>query len=96
MKGQKEVALIRAILDDRKDLFGDLIAPHVTPLLRTLRATFGNQAVPAARILVAQTDGRSLVEIRDELGREIARLKEQFPDPPEEGVLVRLTGRGQG
>lgn len=62
----------------------------------TFRATFGNQAVPAARILVAQTDGRSLVEIRDELGREIARLKEQFPDPPEEGVLVRLTGRGQG
>jgi RNA polymerase sigma-70 factor, ECF subfamily len=42
MKGQKEVALIRAILGGRQDLFADLIAPHLTPLLRTLRATFGN------------------------------------------------------
>jgi GGDEF domain-containing protein len=56
----------------------------------TFRASFGDEPVPAARILVARTRGRLLVEIRDELGREIAKLKERFPDPSEEGVLVRL------
>jgi RNA polymerase sigma factor (sigma-70 family) len=61
MKGQKEVALIRAILDDRKDLFGDLIAPHVTPLLRTLRATFGNH--PDLEDIVQQTALKALTHL---------------------------------
>ncbi len=56
----------------------------------TFRAVFGDEPVPAARILVARTKGRSLVEIRDELGRRIATLKERYPDPPETGVLVRV------
>ena len=39
------------------------------------RATFGAEAVPAARILVALSRGRALVEARNELGRRIATLK---------------------
>jgi RNA polymerase sigma-70 factor, ECF subfamily len=37
----KEGELIRRILGGQRDLFGDLIAPHLTPLLRALRATIG-------------------------------------------------------
>src|SRR5579864_3571063 len=38
----EEGELIRKILGGRTNLFGDLIAPHLTPLLRALRATIGN------------------------------------------------------
>lgn len=75
-----------ASLADRLDTFR-----HAWPA--TFRASFGDQPVPAARILVARTHGRSLVEVRDELGRRIAVLKEQFPDPPETGVLVQVSDR---
>jgi RNA polymerase sigma-70 factor (ECF subfamily) len=37
----EEGELIRRILGGQRDLFGDLIAPHLTPLLRALRATIG-------------------------------------------------------
>jgi len=40
----EEVELIRKILAGRRELFGDLIAPHLTPLVRTLRATTGGRA----------------------------------------------------
>jgi RNA polymerase sigma-70 factor (ECF subfamily) len=39
-----EGELIRKILGGQRDLFGDLIAPHLTPLLRTLKATIGGDA----------------------------------------------------
>jgi RNA polymerase sigma-70 factor (ECF subfamily) len=39
--GTEEAALIRKIVGGQRDLFGDLIAPHLTPLLRTVRATMG-------------------------------------------------------
>lgn len=70
-------------LADRLDAFR-----HDWPA--TFRSTFGDEPVPAARILVARTRGRSLVEIRDELGRRISALKAQVPDPPDTGVLVRV------
>lgn len=37
----EEGELIRRILGGQRDLFGDLIAPHLTPLLHALRATIG-------------------------------------------------------
>jgi RNA polymerase sigma-70 factor (ECF subfamily) len=42
MTGSEEAALVRKILAGRHDLFADLIAPHIKPLLRTLRATIGS------------------------------------------------------
>jgi RNA polymerase sigma-70 factor, ECF subfamily len=41
---EEEVELIRKILGGRRELFEDLIAPHLTPLLRTVRATIGSRA----------------------------------------------------
>jgi RNA polymerase sigma-70 factor, ECF subfamily len=41
MMASGEGELIRKILSGRRDLFGDLIAPHLAPLLRALRATIG-------------------------------------------------------
>ena len=40
----QEVELIRSILGGRRELFADLIAPHLRPLLQTVRATIGCQA----------------------------------------------------
>jgi RNA polymerase sigma-70 factor (ECF subfamily) len=40
----EEGELIRKILGGRRDLFGDLIAPHLKPLLHTLKATIGGNA----------------------------------------------------
>jgi RNA polymerase sigma factor (sigma-70 family) len=40
----EEAALIRKIVGGQPDLFGDLIAPHLTPLLRTVRITMGGDA----------------------------------------------------
>jgi GGDEF domain-containing protein len=74
-------------LADRLDAFR-----HAWPA--AFRATFGDEPVPAARILVARTRGRSLVKVRDELGRRIARLKDEFPDPPETGVLIDVGDSG--
>ena len=38
---REEAELIRKILGGRRDLFEDLIAPHLKPLLRALKATIG-------------------------------------------------------
>jgi RNA polymerase sigma-70 factor (ECF subfamily) len=40
----EEGVLIRKILRGRRDLFGDLIAPHLTPLLRFVTARIGDRA----------------------------------------------------
>lgn len=40
----EEGDLIRKILGGRPDLFGDLITPHLAPLLRMLKATVGGYA----------------------------------------------------
>jgi hypothetical protein len=37
----EEDKLIRNILGGQSDLFGDLIAPHLTPLLRARKAAMG-------------------------------------------------------
>ena len=60
-KGQEEVALIRAILGGRRDLFADLIAPHLTPLLRKLRATIGS--LPDLEDIVQQTALKALTHL---------------------------------
>jgi RNA polymerase sigma-70 factor (ECF subfamily) len=38
---REEAELIHKILSGRRDLFGDLIAPHLTPLLRAIKAMIG-------------------------------------------------------
>jgi RNA polymerase sigma-70 factor (ECF subfamily) len=40
----QEAALIRKIVGGRRDLFGDLIAPHLSQLSRIIRATIGDQS----------------------------------------------------
>jgi RNA polymerase sigma-70 factor (ECF subfamily) len=40
----EEVALIRKIISGRRELFGDLIAPHLSPLWGIVRATIGSHA----------------------------------------------------
>ena len=49
----EEVALICKILGGRRDLFADLIAPHLTPLLRTIRANTGSH--PDVDDIIQQT-----------------------------------------
>ena len=53
MVGSEEAALIRKILAGRHDLFDDLIAPHLTPLLRALRATISSH--PDIEDIIQQT-----------------------------------------
>jgi RNA polymerase sigma factor (sigma-70 family) len=40
----EEAALIRKIVGGQRDLFGDLIAPHLSPLSRIVRATIGGHS----------------------------------------------------
>jgi RNA polymerase sigma-70 factor (ECF subfamily) len=49
----EEVGLIRKILSGRQDLFADLIAPHLRPLLRIVRTTIGSH--PDVEDIVQQT-----------------------------------------
>lgn len=42
--GRDEGELVRNILSGRRDLFEDLIAPHLAPLLRTIKATIRGSA----------------------------------------------------
>jgi RNA polymerase sigma-70 factor (ECF subfamily) len=53
MTGTEEVGLIRKILGGRRELFGDLIAPHLTPLLRMVQSTMGGH--PDVDDIVQQT-----------------------------------------
>jgi RNA polymerase sigma factor (sigma-70 family) len=48
-----EAALIRKIVGGQRELFGDLIAPHLTPLSRIVRATIGGH--PEIEDIVQQT-----------------------------------------
>jgi RNA polymerase sigma-70 factor (ECF subfamily) len=48
-----EAALIRKIVGGERDLFGDLIAPHLSPLSRIVRAAIG--AHPEVEDIVQQT-----------------------------------------
>jgi len=53
MTGTEEVGLIHKILGGRRELFGDLIEPHLTPLLRMVQATMGGH--PDVDDIVQQT-----------------------------------------
>jgi RNA polymerase sigma-70 factor (ECF subfamily) len=62
MTGTEEVGLIREILGGRRDLFGDLIAPHLMPLLRMIRATMGGRH-PDVDDIVQQTALKALTRL---------------------------------
>lgn len=53
MTGTKEAGLIRKIVGGQQDLFGELIAPYLTPLSRIVRATIGGH--PDVEDIVQQT-----------------------------------------
>jgi RNA polymerase sigma-70 factor, ECF subfamily len=53
MTGAEEAGLIRRILGGRRDLFADLIGPHLTPLLRLVRSRIGGH--PDVEDIVQQT-----------------------------------------
>jgi RNA polymerase sigma-70 factor (ECF subfamily) len=57
----EEAGLIRKILAGRQDLFADLIAPHLRPLLRVLRATIGPH--PDVDDIVQQTALKALIHL---------------------------------
>jgi len=61
MTGRDEVGLIREILGGRRDLFADLIAPHLTPLLRMVQSTIGSH--PDAEDIVQQTALKALTHL---------------------------------
>src|ERR1700676_2115672 len=58
MAGTEEVALIRQILAGRRDLFANLIAPPLKPLLRIVQATLGGH--PDVEDIVQQTALKAL------------------------------------
>ena len=51
--GTEEARLIRKIIGGRRELFAELIAPHVRPLLRIVQATIGSH--PDVEDIVQQT-----------------------------------------
>ena len=57
----KEVELVRNILGGRRELFADLIAPHLSPLLRMVRATIGDH--PEVEDIVQQTALKALTHL---------------------------------
>ena len=59
--GTEEIALIRKILEGRRDLFADLIAPHLTPLLRIVQATIGSH--PDVEDIVQQAALKALTHL---------------------------------
>jgi len=56
-----EAGLIRKIVEGRRDLFGDLIAPHLTPLSRTVHATIGSH--PDVEDIVQQAAMKAFVHL---------------------------------
>jgi RNA polymerase sigma factor (sigma-70 family) len=56
-----ESALIRKIVGGRRDLFGDLIAPHLAALSRIIRATIGGH--PEVEDIVQQTALKALTHL---------------------------------
>jgi RNA polymerase sigma-70 factor (ECF subfamily) len=61
MTGMEEGRLIRKILGGRRDLFADLIAPHLKPLLRIIQATIGGH--PDVEDIVQQTALKALTHL---------------------------------
>ena len=61
MMAAQEVELIRNILGGRRELFADLIAPHLRPLLRTVRAIIGCH--PDVEDIVQQTALKALTHL---------------------------------
>ena len=59
--GTDEAALIRKIVGGQRDLFGDLIAPHLTPLSRIVRATIGGD--PEIEDVVQQTAFKAFTKL---------------------------------
>jgi RNA polymerase sigma factor (sigma-70 family) len=59
--GTEENALIHQILAGRRDLFADLIAPHLTPLLRIVQATIGSH--PDVEDIVQQAALKALTHL---------------------------------
>jgi RNA polymerase sigma-70 factor (ECF subfamily) len=59
--GTDEAALIRKIVGGQRDLFGDLIAPHLTPLLRMVRATIGGD--PEVEDIVQQAAFKAFTKL---------------------------------
>jgi RNA polymerase sigma-70 factor (ECF subfamily) len=56
-----EAALIRKIVGGQPDLFGDLIAPHLTALSRIVRATIGGH--PEVEDIVQQTALKAFIHL---------------------------------
>ena len=61
MTGTEEAGLIRRILGGRRDLFADLIGPHLTPLLRIVRSRIGGH--PDVEDIVQQTALKALTHL---------------------------------
>src|SRR6266852_3638006 len=59
--GTQEVELIHKILCGRRDLFEDLIAPHLPPLSRIVRAKIGSR--PEVEDIVQQTALKALTHL---------------------------------
>jgi RNA polymerase sigma-70 factor (ECF subfamily) len=59
--GTEEAGLIGKILGGRRDLFADLIAPHLTPLLHIVQATIGSH--PDVEDIVQQTALKALTHL---------------------------------
>src|SRR5260370_31208377 len=62
MTRTEEAGLIREILGGRRDLFGDLIAPHLTLLLRIVQRSIGGH--PDVEDIVQQAALRALTHLR--------------------------------
>jgi RNA polymerase sigma factor (sigma-70 family) len=59
--GTEEGVLIRRILGGRRDLFADLIAPHLTPLLRMVQTTVGSH--PDVEDIIQQTTLKAFLHL---------------------------------
>jgi RNA polymerase sigma-70 factor (ECF subfamily) len=59
--GTDEAALIRKIVGGERDLFSDLITPHLTPLLRIVRATIGGD--PEVEDIVQQAAFKAFTKL---------------------------------
>jgi RNA polymerase sigma-70 factor (ECF subfamily) len=62
MNGRDEGTLIRKILGGRRDLFADLITPHLGPLLRIVQATLGSHQ--DVEDIVQQTTLKALTHLQ--------------------------------
>ncbi|HEX4167569.1 MAG TPA: sigma-70 family RNA polymerase sigma factor [Bryobacteraceae bacterium] len=59
--GMDEAGLIRKIVGGQRNLFGDLIAPHLTPLLQIVRATIGGD--PEVEDIVQQAAFKAFTKL---------------------------------